>query len=170
MDRARCSSHEKSFQAPDLQREPPSGLAGSCCSRKDHFDQDYLEKLSGQDLVLDISSDPDDRIYGEDWFSFMKSGKAVAGLEGGASIFDFDESAEKEVRNYLQENPSATYEQIHAACLSSIEGNVIYRMITPRSFEAISMKTVQVMYPGIFGDFGSLEALPSHGAGFFQCQ
>ena len=80
----------------------------------------------------------------------------MAGLEGGASIFDFDESAEKEVRNYLQENPSATYEQIHAACLSSIEGNVIYRMITPRSFEAISMKTVQVMYPGEYS--GILEA------------
>lgn len=129
---------------------------GHAAREKTTLTKNYLEKLSGQDLVLDISSDPDDRIYGEDWFSFMKSGKAVAGLEGGASIFDFDESAEKEVRNYLQENPSATYEQIHAACLSSIEGNVIYRMITPRSFEAISMKTVQVMYPGEYS--GILEA------------
>ena len=129
---------------------------GHAAREKTTLTDDYLEKLSGQDLVLDISSDPDDRIYGEDWFSFMKSGKAVAGLEGGASIFDFDESAEKGVRKHLRENPSATYEQIHAACLSSTEGNVIYRMITPRSFEAISMKTVQVMYPGEYS--GILEA------------
>ena len=90
---------------------------GHAAREKTTLTDDYLEKLSGQDLVLDISSDPDDRIYGEDWFSFMKSGKAVAGLEGGASIFDFDESAEKGVRKHLRENPSATYEQIHAACL-----------------------------------------------------
>lgn len=129
---------------------------GHAAHEKTTLTKKYLEKLSGQDLVLDISSDPNDRIYGEDWFSFMKSGKAVVGLEGGASIFDFDESTEKCVRKYLAENPSATYEQIHEACLSSIEGNVIYRMITPRSFEAISMKTVQVLYPGEYS--GILEA------------
>jgi len=129
---------------------------GHAAHEKTTLTKKYLKNLSGQDLVLDISSDPNDRIYGEDWFSFMKSGKAVVGLEGGASIFDFDESAEKDVRKYLRENPSATYEQIHAECLSSIEGNVIYRMITPRSFEAISMKTVQVLYPGEYS--GILEA------------
>ena len=129
---------------------------GHAAQEKTTLTNKYLKNLSGQDLVLDISSDPNDRIYGEDWFSFMKSGKAVVGLEGGASIFDFDESAEKDVRKYLRENPSATYDEIHAACLSSIEGNVIYRMITPRSFEAISMKTVQVLYPGEYS--GILEA------------
>ena len=129
---------------------------GHAAHEKTTLTNKYLENLSDQNLVWDISSDPNDRIYGEDWFSFMKSGKAVIGLEGGASIFDFDESAEKGVRKYLRENPAATFDQIHAACLSSIEGNVIYRMITPRSFEAISMRTVQVLYPGEYS--GILEA------------
>ncbi len=129
---------------------------GHAAHEKTTLTKKYLETLSDQDLVLDISSDPNDRIYGDEWLSFMKSGKAVIGLEGGASIFDFDESAEKNVRNYLCENPAAGYEQIHSEFLSSIEGNIIYRMITPRSFEAISTKTVQVMYPGEYS--GILEA------------
>ena len=129
---------------------------GHAAHEKTTLTKEYLDNLNGQDLVVDMSSDPNDRIYGEDWISFMKSGKAVAGLEGGASIFDFDDSAEEGVKSYLQENPNAAYEEIHGACLSSIEGNVIYRTITPRSFEAISMKTVQVMYPGEYS--GILEA------------
>ena len=121
---------------------------GHAAREKTTLTERYLENLDGRDLVIDLSSDPKDRIYGEDWLGFMQSGKAVVGLEGGASIFDFDESAEKDVSRFLSENPRATYEQVHARFLSSVEGNVDYRMITPRSFESIAMKTVQVGYEG----------------------
>lgn len=121
---------------------------GNAAREKTALTKAYLKHLGNRNLVLDISSDPEDRIYGEDWLAFMKSGKAVIGLEGGASIFDFDESAEKSVRKYLLNNPEARYEEVHAKFLASVEGNVNYRMITPRSFEAIATKTVQVMYPG----------------------
>ena len=117
--------------------------------------QKYLEKLEEEELSMDLSSDPSARIYGDEWLAFMKSGKAVIGLEGGASIFDFDERAEKSVKEYLKTYPDACYEEVHAELLSSIEGNVIYRTITPRSFEAIATRTVQVMYPGAYS--GMLE-------------
>ena len=48
----------------------------------------------------------------------------------------------------MLKNPSASYDTVHQKFLSSCEDNIYYRMITPRSFEAISMKTVQIMYPG----------------------
>ena len=121
---------------------------GHAAREKTTLTDKALKNLGGQGLDLDVSSDPNDRIYGDNWLSFMQSGKAVLGLEGGASIFDFDESAEKNTKKYLRDNPATSYAEIHSKLLSSIEGNVIYRMLTPRSFEAISMKTVQVMYPG----------------------
>ena len=121
---------------------------GNGAHEKSVLSEKILENFDDKGLNLDVSSNPRDRIYGKDWLDFMKSGKCVIGLEGGASIFDFDGSVEKKVRKFQSENPKAVYEKIHREFLSSYEDKVYYRMITPRSFEAIAMKTVQVLYPG----------------------
>ena len=121
---------------------------GNGAHEKSVLSEKILENFDDIGLNLDVSSNPGDRIYGKDWLDFMKSGKCVIGLEGGASIFDFDGSIEKKVRKFQSENPKATYEKIHREYLSRFEDKVYYRMITPRSFEAIAMKTVQVLYPG----------------------
>jgi hypothetical protein len=121
---------------------------GHAAHEKTILSEKILKNFEDKGLNLDVSSNPRDRIYGEDWLSFMKSGKCVIGLEGGASIFDFDGSIEKKVKKYQSKNPKSNYENIHKQFLSSYEDKVYYRMITPRSFEAIAMKTVQVLYPG----------------------
>ena len=121
---------------------------GNGAHEKTVLSEKVSKHFHNKNLILDVSSNPKDRIYGEDWLSFMKSGKTVIGLEGGASIFDFDESIEKTVSKYLLKNPNANYETVHKFFLSKQEDNIYYRMITPRSFEAIAMKTVQIMYPG----------------------
>tara|TARA_B110000495_G_C23032122_1_gene615052 strand:- start:880 stop:2082 length:1203 start_codon:yes stop_codon:yes gene_type:complete len=121
---------------------------GNAAYEKTVLAEKVSKYFQNKNLNLDVSSNPEDRIYGENWLSFMNSGKTVIGLEGGASIFDFDESIEKTVSKYLLKNPSASYDTVHQKFLSSSEDNIYYRMITPRSFEAISMKTVQIMYPG----------------------
>jgi hypothetical protein len=121
---------------------------GNGAHEKSVLSEKICKNFQDKDLNLDVSSNPRDRIYGENWLDFMKSGKCVFGLEGGASIFDFDGSIEKKVRKFQSENPRASYEKIHREFLSSFEDKVYYRMITPRSFEAIATKTVQVMYPG----------------------
>ena len=121
---------------------------GNGAREKSVLSKKILENFHDKGLNLDVSSNPGDRIYGENWLAFMKSGKCVIGLEGGASIFDFDGSIEKKVRKFQSENPKVSYEKIHKEFLSKYEEKIYYRMITPRSFEAIAMKTVQVMYPG----------------------
>ena len=121
---------------------------GNAAYEKTVLAEKVSKYFQNKNLILDVSSNPEDRIYGENWLSFMNSGKTVIGLEGGASIFDFDESVEKTVSKYMLKNPSASYDTVHQKFLSSCEDNIYYRMITPRSFEAISMKTVQIMYPG----------------------
>ena len=123
---------------------------GNAAYEKSILSKKVLENFEGKGLIVDVSSKPEDRIYGDGWMNFMLSGKCVIGLEGGASIFDFDGSIENAVRHKLKLKPQARYESIHDEILSHHEDQIYYRMITPRSFEAICMKTVQVMYPGEF--------------------
>ena len=128
-------------------RELPFWL-GHAAREKTTLTNEVSKRLAGRELETDLSSKEEDRIYGDDWIDFMKSGKAVLGLEGGASIFDFDDSIESAVRAYQEENPDAGYEEVHRRFLAPHEGNVVHRTITPRSFEAIAVRTAQVMFPG----------------------
>jgi len=100
------------------------------------------------ELKCDISSEEDARIYGDDWPRFLQSGKAMLGVEGGASVFDFDGSITTAVAAYMQVNPNAEFEEIWSNVLAKHEGNIEFRTITPKFFEAIAAKTVLVLYPG----------------------
>ncbi|MFP6901925.1 MAG: hypothetical protein VCA36_13340, partial [Opitutales bacterium] len=128
-------------------REIPFWL-GNVAREKTTLSNEISKRIEGQELVTDLSSREEDRIYGNAWVDFMKSGKAVLGLEGGASIFDFDDSIESKVRAYQEKNPDAGYEEVHQLFLAPHEGNIVHRTITPRSFEAIAVRTAQVMFPG----------------------
>ena len=128
-------------------RELPYWL-GNAAREKTTLVKKLIPKLDGQNLQLDMSSKECDRIYGDGWLHFLRMGKATLGLEGGSSIFDFEGTIENSVKDYLKCKPDASYEEIHKKFLSQHEGNIVHRTITPRIFEAIRMKTAQVLFPG----------------------
>ena len=99
-------------------------------------------------LSCDISSLEEDRIYGPQWPLFLMSGKAMLGVEGGASIFDFDGTISTTVAAYRKTRPDALFEEIWENVLSEYEGNIDFRTITPKFFEAIAAGTVLFLYPG----------------------
>jgi hypothetical protein len=100
------------------------------------------------DLKVNISSEESSRIYGEDWDQFLMSGRAMLGVEGGSSIFDFDGSLKDRVDEYLQNNIGVEFDEIWEKFWSQHEGNIVHKTITPKIFEAISAKTALVLYPG----------------------
>lgn len=104
------------------------------------------------DLEVDISSEEEVRIYGDAWPRFLMSGRATLGVEGGASIFDFDGSITQSVERYGIEFPDADFEQVWHALLQQHEGNVVHRTLTPKLFEAIAAKTALILYPGRYRD------------------
>jgi hypothetical protein len=128
-------------------REIPFWL-GDVAWEKTSLAKEFSNRVTGKGLLVDLSSKEEDRIYGVGWLDFIKSGKAVLGLEGGSSIFDFDDSIEERVKTYLQENPDADYDEVHELILAPYEGNIVHRTITPRSFEAIAIRTAQVLFLG----------------------
>jgi len=99
-------------------------------------------------LRVDISSEESDRIYGGAWPKFLMDGRAMLGVEGGASIFDFDGTLTKKVEQYYSDHPKADFKEVWSRLLKGHEENVVFKSITPKFFEAIAAKTALVLYPG----------------------
>ena len=138
---------ERSIHLAYRGRELPYWL-GRLSYEKTRLSDEVGKRISNLPLKTDLSSKEKDRLYREKWQAFLKSAKAVLGLEGGASIFDFDGEVEDAVSNYLELNPKADFEEVSTQVLSPYEGNIVHQTITPRSFEAIAYRTVQVLLKG----------------------
>jgi hypothetical protein len=108
----------------------------------------FLARCEEHGLRCDISSREEDRIYGQKWTRFLASSRATLGTESGASIVDFDGSIEAETRRYLVRHPDARFAEVEQAVLAPHEGNVRIAVASPRLFEAASLRTALVMFPG----------------------
>ena len=128
-------------------REPAFWL-GRLSQEKIWIGEKFLEHSSQFGLRSDVAWKEHDRIYGEDWIKFISSCRAMLGSESGASIADFDGSAESAVRTYLRAHPGAPFDEVHDAVLRPYEGNVIVNVVSPRVFEAAALKTALINFPG----------------------
>src|SRR5258708_1484763 len=121
---------------------------GTLSREKAWIGKRFLELAPAYGLRCDIGLSEHDRIYGNRWIEFVSSSRATLGCESGASIADFDGRAERAVRADLRSHPGASYEEVHDAVLREYEGNVVVHVISPRVFEAASLGTALVMFPG----------------------
>ncbi|MDC1497054.1 hypothetical protein N8143_03515 [Pelagibacteraceae bacterium] len=100
------------------------------------------------DLKVDISSEEGSRIYGDKWNCFISSGRTTLGVEGGASIFDFDGEVSRRVSEFMLENPKADFNKVWNLIARPYEGNIVNKNLTPKLLEAIASKTALILYPG----------------------
>jgi len=128
-------------------RELPFWL-GRLTQEKVWIARGFLERAHKYGLRCDIGWREKDRIYGKQWISFLASARATLGTESGATIADFDGKVEGAVRDYFRAHPAAPFEEVHEAVLRPYEGNVVVNVVSPRVFEAISLGTALVMFPG----------------------
>jgi hypothetical protein len=101
-------------------------------------------------LSVDIEWLEGKRIYGQDWPKFLMSGRATLGVEGGATIFDFNDDLDKRIDEYHALHPGAGFEETWQAILAPYEGNVVHTTITPKIFESIALRTALILYPGYY--------------------
>jgi hypothetical protein len=132
---------------------------GKLSREKAWIGQRFLELAPKYGLRCDIAWQEHARIYGERWIDFVSSSRATLGCESGASIADFDGGVERSVRAYLRSHPGAPYQEVAQAVLEPYEGNVVVHVISPRVFEAASLGTVLVMFPG---DYSGVVAAGEH--------
>lgn len=101
-------------------------------------------------IPVDIEWTEDKRIYHNDWFHFLSNCRAVLGTESGSNIFDFDGSIRQNIENVLLENPSLTYDKVFNKYLKQHEGKVKMNQISPKIFEAISLRTALILFEGSY--------------------
>jgi hypothetical protein len=103
--------------------------------------------LQGSGLVVDISVDPADVFFGDEWFRFLGSCRFTLGHKGGASLFDRDGSLTARVNAYVAKHPEASFDEVEAACFAGSDGHAVFSATGPRIFDAAMMRTCQILSP-----------------------
>ena len=106
------------------------------------------EICSSRNIKVNIEWESDKRIYGDGWFKFIENCRAVLGTESGSNVFDFYGEIEKEINKMVEEDPNIEFNEIYEKLIKEKEKNVKMNQISPKIFEAISLKTVLILFEG----------------------
>ncbi len=128
-------------------RELPFWM-GALTHEKTYIGREFKRRAPRYGLKSDIAWREEDRIYGKKWVAFLTSTKATLCTESGASITDFDGEVEQRVKAYLKAHPNVGFDSVANEVLAPFEGNVMIKAISPRAFEAASLHSCLVMFPG----------------------
>jgi len=101
-----------------------------------------------RNLYVDISCDDDKRIYGDKWTNFIKKNKATLGTESGSNIFDFDGNIKKKFIDFSNLYPFVDYIDARKRVLRGKKEFNIMNQISPRIFEAITLKSALILFEG----------------------
>ena len=96
----------------------------------------------------DINWTEESRIYGEDWYKFMMSCRAMLGSESGSNVFDWEGSLVKTVSQYKSQFKNVKDDEIYETFIRPIELDGVMNQVSPRIFEAIATRTVLVLFEG----------------------
>ncbi len=119
----------------------------------------FNSRLANTDLKLDIKSsnntltnqDKSTVKLGDAWSLFLLDCKAFIGCEGGSSLLDPNGEIQKKVEVYLSKNPGAQFTEIEKHCFPGIDFNISCFALSPRHFEAVITKTLQILVEGYYG-------------------
>jgi hypothetical protein len=119
---------------------------------KSAIGNEVLSRLAGSGLALDIATNAQSRIYGDDWYRFVANCRAVLGVEAGVSIVDIDGEVARRCEALLRQEPHLDFEEVSRRVLAPFEDNVYYRTISPRIFEAAALRTCMILFEGRYND------------------
>lgn len=105
------------------------------------------ERAGRLGLRTDISTRPEDTIYGDGWLDFLMSGRAVVGAESGSSVLDRRGEIRQRISLLLAERPDLTLEQVDEEMPPGWDSYAFFA-ISPRHLEAVITKTAQVLVEG----------------------
>lgn len=149
-----------SFGRPDGDRDIDVGYRGRALppwmgsggQEKRIIGDRFREFASDSGLRLDIATDEGSRVYGQDWYRFLGRCRAILGVESGTSYIDLEDQVYEEYRQRLHDGALVTLEALQEGALGRWDGNIPYRTLGPRHFEAAAFRICQVMFEGEYSD------------------
>lgn len=109
-----------------------------------HMFSEIAEKFN---LVVDIKSKENERIYGYEWLKNLSNAKATLGVESGATIFDFDGNVEKLLEEFVTKNFDTNFFE-RMEHIKSYQNNIIHFTLPPKLLEAIATNTALILFKG----------------------
>lgn len=131
---------------------------GSMGREKYEIAAQFLRNTRGKGIKNNISTKERHRVYGAAWTRLIQNSRAVLGVESGASVFDFsgEISAKTETRRALLGRKGISYEALRDQYFAGLENTIDLAQVSPRVFEAMSLRTLCVLYEGNYS--GLMEA------------
>jgi len=107
----------------------------------------------------DIAWEESDRLYGDAWYDFIRSCRAVLGTESGANVFDWDGTLPKRIADYRRQHRRASDAEVYDAIIAPLEQPGLMNQVSARVFEAIACRTPLVLFEG---DYSGVVAPDRH--------
>lgn len=125
-------------------RRPPIWL-GKLGQEKINIATKFADAPAAKSLVLDLSVEECDRLYGTEWLQFLSQAKAGLLVESGSSIVDYTGELETESER-LSEFYNAA--EIQENYLQKWDGLLGINCLSPRVFEQAACNCLIIAYPG----------------------
>lgn len=103
-------------------------------------------------LKVDIELGSQGTLLGRKWLDFINDSKFTLGANSGSSLLDPVGLIQKAVKQYLLNNPNASFDEIEAACFPGQDGKHQFTAISPRVFEAALLESCQILVEGEYSD------------------
>lgn len=132
-------------------RKVPAWL-GDLGQEKWTISRRFLHDAQREGLRCDISYREEERLYGDDWITFLSRCKATLGVESGSSVFDFSGAIQAAVDSDVRQEPNISYSELKRRHFAALDGLIDQRQISPRCFEAAALRTLMILYRGRYSD------------------
>ena len=106
------------------------------------------EFCKSEGIQHDIEWSEETRIYRHKWYEFISSCRAMLGSESGSNVFDWDGTLTDKINKYRITNPHASDDEVYTELIQPLEMPGLMNQASPRIFEAISVRTILVLFEG----------------------
>ncbi|MGH8636935.1 MAG: hypothetical protein ACREUZ_07365 [Burkholderiales bacterium] len=100
----------------------------------------------------DIAFDEESRIYGDGWFDFIGSCRAMLGTESGSNVFDFDRSIRVKFDALSEEHGGRVGYDQFLPVVAQRDSEIEMGQVSPRAFECAVMRTPMVLFRARYSD------------------
>ncbi|MBL4854254.1 MAG: glycosyltransferase family 1 protein [Robiginitomaculum sp.] len=107
--------------------------------------EDFRDAADVAGFLTNISTDPQDVIFGSHWLKFVGNCRFTLGSKGGSSLCDPRGDIRKDISEYMVKNPDAGFTEVEKMCFPDLDNRYIFAGVSPRLFEAAALKTCQIL-------------------------
>ena len=106
------------------------------------------QECMARGICCDIEIDENRRLYGDEWYRFLGAARTTFGTESGSNVVDADGSIRALCTALAMNNPMLTEREIYETVVKPHDGHVTMNQISPKSFEAVRLRTGLVLFEG----------------------